>query len=64
MMNNEIVIVRENMMMGPKSFLNFCLKNHFHKQCKAIQEILSWMSVTHPIQLWSTTLYKFTSWKT
>jgi hypothetical protein len=32
-MDNEIMIVGENMMMGPKWFLNFCLRNHFHEQC-------------------------------
>jgi hypothetical protein len=32
MMDNEIVIVGENMMIWPKWYLNFCLKNRFHEQ--------------------------------
>jgi hypothetical protein len=31
-MDNEIVTVRKNMMMGPNSFKEFCLKNHFYEQ--------------------------------
>jgi hypothetical protein len=31
MMYNEIMIVGENMMMGPKLFLKICLK--YHEQC-------------------------------
>jgi len=33
LMDNEIMIVGENMMMGPKWFFKICLKNHFHEQC-------------------------------
>jgi hypothetical protein len=33
LMDNEIMIIRENTMMGPKWFLKFCLRNHFHEQC-------------------------------
>jgi hypothetical protein len=32
-MDNEIVIVGKNMMVGPKWFLKFCLRNDFHEQC-------------------------------
>jgi hypothetical protein len=32
-MDNEIVIVGENMMMGPKWFKKICLKNNFHEKC-------------------------------
>jgi len=32
-MDNEIVTVGENMMMGPKWFVVSCLRNHFHEQC-------------------------------
>ncbi len=27
------VTIGESMMMGPKSFKKFCLKNDFHQQC-------------------------------
>ncbi len=30
-MGNEIVIIKENMMMGPKKYINFCLKKYFHE---------------------------------
>jgi len=32
-MDNEIVIIGENMMMGPNLFLKICLKNYFCDQC-------------------------------
>jgi hypothetical protein len=58
MMDNEIVIVGENMMMGRKWFLNLYSKNHFHEQCYVIQEILLWNDYhPPPTQLLLTTLY-------
>jgi hypothetical protein len=47
MMDNEIVIIRENMMMGLEQFLKFCFRNHFYQQCYAIQKIFSW-NECHP----------------
>jgi hypothetical protein len=41
MIDNEVVIVRENMMMKPKQFLNFYLRIHFDEQCQTIKKILS-----------------------
>ncbi len=45
-MDNEIVIIGENMMIRPKTILNFFLRNHFHEQCEAIQKNCHGMSVT------------------
>jgi len=62
-MDNEIVIIREKMMMGPKWFKFFCLWNHFHEQYYAIQKILSWNECQPPppslrhLALLSTTFY-------
>jgi hypothetical protein len=47
-MDNELImIIGENMIMGPKLFKFFCLKNHFHEQCLTIQKILLW-NECHP----------------
>jgi hypothetical protein len=40
----EIVIIRENRMMGPKSFLNFVF--NFINTVKHFKEILSWDECT------------------
>jgi hypothetical protein len=57
-MDNElIVIIGENMIMGPKWFLKICSWNHFREQCLTTQEILLWNECHPPTQLLSTTLY-------
>jgi hypothetical protein len=60
MMDNEIVIVGENMMMGPKWFLKFCLRNHFHENIKQFKKYCHGMNVNPlppPTQSLLTTLY-------
>jgi len=64
MMDNEIVTIEENMMMGPKSFLKKCSENHFHQQFKQFKKYCHRMNVKtpHPPFL-LTTLYCIL-WKT
>jgi hypothetical protein len=67
MMDNEIVIVGENMIVEPKCFKKFCLRNIFMKNIKQFKKYHG-MSVNPPsppppspprAQLLSTTLVKF-----